>query len=60
MSCFRRCARILASVRSLTTAKSMSVFVSMAALYRRRPILPNPFIATFILLFHLLIERKSV
>jgi hypothetical protein len=53
----RRCASILASVKSFTATKLMSALVSMAARYSSLPILPNPLIATFIaILNHLYLE----
>ena len=50
-SYFNRCARLLGSAMSFTAKKSILALRSIAALNSRRPILPNPFMATLIGIF---------
>ena len=57
-SCFRRCARVLASARSLTPTTSISPLASSAVRKNTRPMRPNPLTPTRILMEALLVREN--
>src|SRR6266566_5248399 len=56
-SCFRRCARVFASARSLTPTTSISPLASSAVRKNTRPMRPKPLTPTRILMEELLVGR---